>query len=286
MKYLPKIIFAILALVISAFCYLYFLGTSDLRTEELLKDAETDKAKSLIEEMAKAHLVENWGSISTYTVQFKEEMFGLVGKFGNPFPETKSQFELSYIPNSYDGQLSFTKGENKGIIWGIQSWETYTKKENESPIFKDNANITFWIPTYQYFIEFPKRILNANVLGYAGQKIIEGINCEGVLASWNTLEPQRDIDQYLIWLDSDSKRIIKLEYTVRDQYNFLTGAAYYKDYKNFNGILLPTRMPVESNLLSEGEILHQMDILDFQKNVLKTSDLRPDSKLKIIGDEK
>jgi len=50
------------------------------------------------------------------------------------------------------------------------------------------------------------RIQNANALAYAGQATVNGKNCEGVLASWNTTAPQRDIDQYLIWLDSDTKQ--------------------------------------------------------------------------------
>jgi len=286
MKKFIKIILGIIIIGALVFGYLYFFGTTDLRTNLVKKDPQVAKAKSLIEEMSKAHLNENWDNISTYTVEFQEEMFGFLGKFSNPFPETKSLFNLSYIPNTYDGKLVFLEGQNKGITWGIQSWKTYTYKENENELFRDDANITFWIPTYQYFIEFPKRILNANAFGYAGEKSINGVLCDGVIASWNSIEPQRNIDQYLIWLDKKTKRILKLEYTVRDQYNFITGAAYFNEYKNFGGILLPTKLPVESNLLGEGAFLHQMDIINFKKNTFSQNELRPDSNLTNLGDEK
>ena len=93
------------------------------------------------------------------------------------------------------------------------------------------------------------------------------------------------MDQYLIWLDSDTKRIVKLEYTIRDAYNFLKGAVYFKDYKNYEGIWLPSSLPVESNLLEDG-FLHEMQILNFSKNRVAIRDLRPNRALEIMGDEK
>ena len=57
------------------------------------------------------------------------------------------------------------------------------------------------------------------------------------------------------------------------------------DYKNYDGILLPSSMPVESNLLEEG-FLHEMRILDFSKNNFPERELRPNRALEPMGDEK
>jgi len=122
-------------------------------------------------------------------------------------------------------------------------------------------------------------------LAYAGEKTINGTLCEGIVVSWNSVEPQRDIDQYLISLDNKSKRIVKLEYTIREMFNFLTSAAYFNDYKDYDGIILPTRMPVESNLVSEG-FLHEMRIKSFRKARISPEELRPDSSLEIMGESK
>lgn len=281
-----KVLGVVLGVVIIAAVAVFAFGTTDLRTETAKQKPNEQKAKWLLEEMAEAHQIENWDSVSTYTVRFQEEMFGTIGKSSNPFPQAKSQFDLSYIPKTYDGKLSFVDGPNKGATWGIQSWQTYTQQGGGDAQFGKDKNIFFWVPTYQYFIEFPLRIMNANAFSYAGKRTIKGVACEGIVASWNTTEPQRNIDQYLIWLDADTKRIVKLEYTVREMFNFLTGAAYYTEYKDFDGILLPTKMPVESNLVGEGKYLHQMDILKFEKNTLSESDLRPNPSIKEMGDDK
>ena len=107
------------------------------------------------------------------------------------------------------------------------------------------------------------RIQEATAIDYAGQRVINDIKAEGVLASWNTLEPQSNIDQYLIWIDPKTHRIVKVEYTIREMYSFISGAAYFNKYKKFDGILLPTEMPVESNLVRNG-LLHTMGISDFR----------------------
>jgi len=85
MKKTLKVLSGVIALLILAYGALYLFGTADLRTESVKKDPQVAKAKMLIQEMAKSHMVENWDSISTYTVRYQEEMFGFLGKFSNPF---------------------------------------------------------------------------------------------------------------------------------------------------------------------------------------------------------
>lgn len=265
--------------------YFYFLGTADLRTEVSINQPREEYAKSLLQEMGKAHGINNWSSISTYSSTFEDVFFGTLGQSSHGFSEDSVRFLLKYIPNTYDGSLEFLSGQSEGTSWGIQSWKSYYSTPNQKHKFVDDNNIIFWLPTYQYFIEFPLRIQNANAFAYAGEATINGIECEGIIASWNTTAPQREIDQYLVWLNKKNKRIIKLEYTIREMYNFLQGAAYFKDYKNYDGILLPSSMPVESNLLEEG-FLHEMKILSFDKNNFPTNELRPNKALKILGDDK
>jgi len=93
MKKVFKVLLAIIILLILAYGALYLFGTTDLQTDAVKKDPQVAKAKMLLQEMAKSHMVENWDNISTYTVRFQEEMFGVLGKSSNPFPEAKSQFD-------------------------------------------------------------------------------------------------------------------------------------------------------------------------------------------------
>ena len=232
------------------------------------------KAKQLLSEMGKAHGIQYWDSIQTYNVIFKDEFYGFFGKQSHPFKEDNIDFSLNYIPKTSDGQLEILTGKEKGKLRGIQSGETYEKKANKDFTVINDKDMKFWIPTYQYFIEFPNRIQEATAIKYVGPKVINGIKTEGVLASWGTVAPQKDIDQYIVWINAETKRIVKIEYTVRDMFKFVAGAAYFKNYKNYNGLILPSEYPVESNLLKEG-FLHKMSIVDFKMNPVSKDYLLP-----------
>ena len=264
----------LLILVLLVYGCVNFLKLSDLRPEGYAYPNDPAKAQQLLTEMGAAHQISAWDSLTTYHVDFTEEFYGFIGKQAHPFKEQKMEFSLDYNPNNYDGRMVIASGAEKGKTWGIQSWQTYLLEDDGHTKIEDNKDMTFWIPTYQYFIELPRRIQEASTIDYIGTQEINGAMTEGVIASWNSVEPQKSIDQYVIWIDTETKRIAKVEYTVRDTYRFVTGAAHYTMYKDYDGIILPSVMPVESNLLKEG-YLHQMSINSFTPNRLLIDDLAP-----------
>ncbi len=248
--------------------------TVDLRPDGYEYASDIDRAKQLLEEMGKAHQIENWKKLETYNVILEDEWYGFLGKMSHSFKEQKNELSLNYIPKTKDGQLKFLSGKEKDDVWGIQSWQTYYLDENGNPKVKKNKNMKFYIPTYQYFIEFPVQIQDATSVDYLGTKMIDGVKSEGVIASWNTVAPQKDLDQYTIWISAESKRIIKIEYTVRDKFRFVSGEAYFQDYKDYDGVILPSTMPITSNLLKEG-YLHKTSIKSFTPNKVAASSLTP-----------
>ncbi len=273
MKKVLLFILSILSLTMLVGLFFY-LKLSDLRPERYVYPNDIKKAKQLLEAMGQAHQIDKWNDIETYNVLLEDEFYGFLGKKTHAFQEQKIRFSLSYIPKTYDGQLKTLSGKEKNSVWGIQSGKTYLLDEKGNTIIKENKNMKFYIPTYQYFIEFPNRILEATTIDYLGSKMINGVKSEGVIASWNAIAPQNNLDQYIIWIDALSKRIIKIDYTVRDKYRFVSGVAHYQDYKDYNGIILPSTIPVESNLLKEG-YLHKMSIKSFTPNKVSSKSLRP-----------
>jgi len=272
----------LVGLAVLTSCRLKVFKVADLRPEESRElKLDSIKGSQLLQQMAVAHGIETWKTVATYTIGFEDEFYGFMGKQANPFDTDKISFTLNYIAGTFDGRLDFylaTKAKNS---WGIQDWNTYEIKQSELK-FKKKSDITFWLPTYQYFIEFPIRIQSATAMSYVGDRVVDGQGCNGVIVSWNTVEPQRKTDQYLVWLSKETHRIVKLEYTIREEYKFLTGAVLYKNYVDYNGLILPTSLPVETNLLKEGELLHTMRIKSFTPNSISKKELRPGSDLKKV----
>jgi hypothetical protein len=258
---------------------------ADLRTSEARNNTDEEKAKRLLKEMGVAHGIQNWDKMATYTVNFEDQFYGKIGKKANPYPDTLTTFELHYIPKSFDGRMAFTSGGKSGQTWGIQSWKTYEFNDSGEVEFQENEEAYFWLPTYQYFIEFPLRIQEATAVNYAGTQAIDGRICDGVIASWETTKPQKNVDQYLIWIARDNKRICKLEYTIREVMSLIQGTVYFKNYVNYDGIMLPSILPVESNLIKDG-YMHEMRIKSFRPDIYGVDEIRPNAELKKIGDEK
>ncbi len=267
-----KYLSIVLATILLSSCLNVF-KLSDLTTELNVENNSEVKAKQLMTEMGIAHGIENWKDIKTYTVNFGEEFYGFIGQQGNPFKSKSTSLALSYIPNTSNGQIEILSGRDKGYTWGMQDNQAYTIYDLDIMRTVDK-DVQFWVPTYQYFIEFPNRIQEATSIAYAGQDSINGILCEGILASWNTVEPQKDIDQYLIWIDSETKRIVKLEYTIRDINKYIAGSAYFKNYNDYEGIILPSEFLVESNLVKKG-LLHKMSIYSFTRDFMHVNSLLP-----------
>ncbi len=283
MKTILKILGGLLLLILLAVLGVYFFGTSDLRTETVKNNFDAERGQALLSAMAEAHGVPHWDSMETYSVQFEDKFFGKIpGE--HAFQSDEVKMTIDYIPKTYNGRLTFEEGMPKGTVWGIQSWKTYIQPPNESIEWKQDGEVYFWLPTYQYFVEFPARILKADVVSYAGEREIEGRTCEGIYATWKMAEPQRDIDQYLIWVDKETKLITLMEYTIREKMNFLVGGAYFKEIQDFDGLKLPTFLPVISGLVDG--YLHEMRITGIQRDKVSKSDILPNENLEFIGDDK
>lgn len=266
-------------------CLLFGCKIADLRTPAVNENIDDSKGRVILKAAAQAHGVSNWEKYATYEVDFNDQFFGFVGKNGNPFPNNEANLKLQYIPNTFNGRGIFTKGKWEGDIWGIQSWQTYEIDKGEEIEFEKEKDILFWIPTYQYFIEFPLRIQSASLISFAGTAEVEGKTCDLVFASWNTPAPQKDVDQYLIYIDQDSKLITKIDYTIREVYTWLTGTVYFKEMQEVGGIQFPFYMPVESSLVKKG-LLHEMRIKKVAFNTVSKDELLPNKALEFMGDQK
>ena len=103
-----------------------------------------------------------------------------------------------------NGKLTTVSGEDSSEVWHYNNGLSYKRKEPQFRLTHvEDRNIEFWVPTYAYFIELPFRILEADALEHFGSERVGDRRYSKILASWNSVEPQKEIDQYLIYLDEN-----------------------------------------------------------------------------------
>ncbi len=250
---------------------------SDLRMAEI-KEAihapgSEEKGKALMKKMYVAHGGDNWDKIQTFEVDFKEEFYKL--KFASPLPHGKANLKLAFVAQNYDGRMTFTEGKKAGEEWGMSTWESWTKKPGGEVEFKHSTKIKFWLPTYQYFIQFPFKIREATFIRHGGTRTIAGKNYEVLFASWNTDEPQKKMDQYQIYLNPETKVAEIIEYTIRGAGGWLHGACIYKGYWESNGVKIPKVMSILGPKVDfeDQKLFHQMEVTGVKFNSVPVDEL-------------
>ena len=218
---------------------------SDLRPKEFrdssnYTEENHQKGVEILARYAQVSGQKKWDRINSYTIYLNDDFFGLMGKYAQPFGNKKNQFRLDYYPLENSGTLKFLNGKNKDQLWGYNEGSTYIKENsNDPPVDVDKKAIKFWIPTYQYFIELPFRISNADIIYYAGEEKYGLTLYDKVFVSWKQAAPQKKIDQYMLWVNQNTGLVDRMQYTIRDQGASFKGTAFVEEHTSHRGIIIP-----------------------------------------------
>ncbi len=232
-------------------------------SEQYKNDNQQEKAEALLQVAAHNSGLENWNKVSNYDVSLTDEFFGLMGKMAMPYKESKIDLKLNYNLNNANSIIEFDSGKEKGKKWKYIEGKYIMNKSNSDIAYSPNKEAQFWIPTYQYFLELTFRISSGQIIRYAGTKTLNNTLYDLVFVSWKGESPQKDFDQYILWLNKKNGLIEMVEYTVRDEYSFISACAIYTSYQTIDGITLPKKIEIKSNLNSKKSI-HHMQFENFR----------------------
>ncbi|MEQ8928043.1 MAG: hypothetical protein RLO81_19655 [Fulvivirga sp.] len=209
----------------------------------------------------------------------------------NPWPgDNGALIEYRMVFNTFDSQVTWLEGELKNHTYGIQSWQLYKYEVGNSPVKIEDDDIEFIIPTMQYFMELPVRLLNADIITYMGNEEIEGVNYHKIFATWESLYPNEH-DQYIVYVNSKNGRVERTTYTIRHNYmwtpNNFYGTALYRDYKEYEGgIILPQKIEVVPFDHLDEKRVHTFEVQSFKAGGFDIEELYPFPELPKIGDSK
>ncbi len=235
-------------------------ATVDLRPEGAAFDPAkypADEGRAWLERAAEgAGGFERYRAAGNVRIVFEDEWPSwLFRTFGSPWESEHIQIDTRL--GTDDGRVTFLDGAKRG--WGVQRWVTYAFDEEGLKIDDDpEFEPSFWVPTTLYFPQAVFRLLEADVIHFVGTRDVDGRVHAGVFVSWGKAEPQGDIDQYVAWIDVQTKLLGWLEYTVRDYGDSFKGTMRYRDYRDVGGLKIPFRLTVVPELGNDDEMgLHE-----------------------------
>ena len=232
---------------------------------DLSKNTNSKSANIIIEKTVDTYGgLQNWKKVKNASATITDNWPTLHWRlFANPWKNQTTQLNFDWQPNSNNARIEILTGKNKGKKYGMQNWETYYI-EDSTLVFKKNKELKFHLPTIEYFFEFPFRIQESNKLHYGGNKEINGKWYEAILMSWDTFEPQKKVDQYLIYVNPETHLIDYLEFTVRDQAKFTYATVHFEDFKKIGIFIFPHKITAYfQNKVPGKTIGHQMKIDTF-----------------------
>ena len=220
---------------------------ADLRTP-LLHTAKSDqslinKGRDLLNRVAESHGLSAWNTFHTQEIILND-----VWQAEGFWPAADQQLSLKSILGTFTAQATLLDGPKAGEQFGIQSWRPYHKDTagtlSFEPAQEDPTAQTFYIPSLQYFNELPFRMLNADLVAYAGERVYRERTYDLLFVTWGSFEPNMLHDQYMLWIDRETHRIAMCQYTLREAGPVFTGTIHFGDYREVQGVFFPFQQTV------------------------------------------
>ncbi len=249
---------------------------ADMRPEALkTRDsaADADQARAILNAGAAAQTVagntlQSWLGMPGVRVRLTDEWFGLADVLVNKWPQNPQHIDFRFVPGKDAGVMNFldADGEVTGESWGIHEWNTWKRASGEtSADYTPDPVIKFNLPTVQYFLEMAMRLPAGEIVDYAETIDADGLELHVVYITWGTYGPNSKIDQYVAYFRKDNGRLHHVDFTVRDNYPFITAAAYYKDFRVVQGYYFPFQIDI-TEVGDPEAIVHIYTVQDVQVN--------------------
>ncbi len=261
------------------------LRPAALKQSRITAAAATRGRELLARAVARHGGVDRWQRFTTAEAHLRDEWHPQRIQF-NPWPGNNLLLRFQVLLGTFNSRVGLLEGADRGQIWGIQSWRPYKQLRGKEPVFSDDRNISFFLPTYHYFLEFPFRIARAPIVAYVGERSHGGRNYQLVFATWGRPEPHAEHDQYLLWINRESGLIEIAQYTIRDFGPAVEGTMQFSDFREVQGLRLAFRHTVQALDAPSGEFGHRIVIERLVFDAVPREALLPDASLPFMGDEK
>ena len=271
--------------------------TVDIRTEYALNHtaaSEYTKGKQLLTTAYEKMGYDQLENVATYQTNalFKWKMPWTMMPM-NALPGNKGkELEFRFATNTFDGKVKFLEGRKKGKTYGIQSWQTYRiNRDNRLDQIK-GTKYNWGLATYHYVIEAPMRLLNAEIIRYAGEKSFDGKIYDLVYATWGKDEPHSEHDQWLVYINRQTGFIDLTELTINDFFlpmpKGLKGATVqYEREQTEIGAYLPSFVTIQlGKPKKKKKYVYNFKLYNYQFDGFEESELYPIPGLEKVGDAK
>ncbi|MEL6589924.1 MAG: hypothetical protein AAFQ68_07590 [Bacteroidota bacterium] len=213
----------------------------DLRPDAIasgISATQYQKGKELLAEMQAAY-----GGKEAWLAKETGSYEQIAVWYGNSFiagwDTLPQRFEMTSSLGTDNSEMSLVNGPNQGQRWGVEAGKSYFVGASGKREFIQNDQYQHKLLYKNYWFQFPFRLDEAPIIAYAGEASLEGKAYDLLYITWETEAPNAQYDQYVLYLDKESRQIEWLNFTVREKFKFAPFTAQFTDIKIVDGILCP-----------------------------------------------
>jgi len=241
MKKILKIVGILLLLVIIGGAW-YAYTPVDIRSDYINGDLSTEdiaKGKALLNQMEIAYggkdkwLAYKTGSFAQ-VADWYEDKLGLSGWDVMP-----QELQITSTLGTENCTLKLLNGPNTAKSWDNTDYTHFETSASGERALAEDDKFQMKMDFKNYWFQFPFRIGEAPIISYAGESTVKGETYDLLYATWGSEKPNREYDQYILYLDKETRLVEWLHFTIRDKIKAIHSTAHFTDFRTIGGIVAP-----------------------------------------------
>jgi hypothetical protein len=165
-----------------------------------------------------------------------------------PLDENRQEFQAEL--NMYQKGIAFTflNGRKKGQVIGFDG-RSYLKAGGQI-IYEERSSTALYLGPLQNYLEWHQTLIRNPTLEFAGVESIGGTKHWVLYASKGNTQHLAQHDQFLVYVNVDTKQVAFVEFTLRDLMKAYKGVVHYQDYRNVQGMLMPHWVGIAGTIIA------------------------------------
>lgn len=252
-------------LYIITMCLILGCGVADLRGSiaNNVLDKDQIKGKEIIDITAKSTgVLEHLSKFSTIHIVATDYWTHTMFRWLTPIPTKQQRISFKFSLNSLESQMTFMDGPRQGDIIGLRSFQSYRIIKGV-PNFELTSDVDLYLmPMRNYFL-FTQILLNRQSQIYLEEVKLNDVYYDKVFVAHHFQAVKDQEDQYILWVNRQTKKIDYIEYTFRKLLNSYRGVIAYADYRLIEGIWMPFEISLPDKINSKS-YTHRIKIEDIK----------------------
>ena len=174
-----------------------------------------------------------------------------------PLDENRQAFQAELDITHQGVEFTFRNGRKKGRVIGFDG-RSYSETDGQL-LYEARSSTALYLGSLQNYLEWHQTLIRNPTLEFAGIASIAGAKHWVLYATEGDTQHLSEYDQFLIYVNTDTKQVAFVEFTMRELMKSYKGVVHYRDYRTVQGLRMPHWVGIAGTIPSP-EFDHYLEI--------------------------